>query len=66
MVIYGVGDTIEEATIDHNSKLTNFLKRCGEKGIKADADKIEAIVNMPKPTTMVHGCMGSYDEWSSH
>ena len=77
IVIYGVGDTIEEATIDHNSKLMNFLTTCREKGVKlnrrqlelcctkipfmecplitsealkADPDKIDAIVNMPKPT----------------
>ena len=76
MVIYRVGDTIEEATVDHNSKLMNFLTTCREKGVKlnrrklelccteipfmghlitseglkADPDKIDAIVNMPKPT----------------
>ena len=76
MVKYGVGDTIEEATIDHNSKLMNFLTTCRENGVKlnrrklelccteiplmghlitsdglkADSDKIDAIVNMPKPT----------------
>ena len=76
MVIYRVGDTIEKATIDHNSKLMNFLTTCREKGVKlntrklelccteipfmghlvtserlkADPDKIDTIVNTPKPT----------------
>ena len=41
MVIYGVGDTIEEATIDHNSKLVNFLTTCREKGVKLNRRKLE-------------------------
>lgn len=34
MVIYGVGDTEEEATADHNAKLKQFLQRCRERGVK--------------------------------
>ena len=30
MVIYGVGETEEEATVDDNSKLRQFLQRCSE------------------------------------
>ena len=75
MVIYGVGDTHEAAREDHDRKLTAFLERCRERGIKlnkakmqlrrteinylghivtnqglkADPDKVEAVVNMPAP-----------------
>ena len=75
MVIYGVGDTDEAAREDHDRKLTAFLERCKERGIKlnkakmqlrrteitylghvvtnqglkADPEKVEAIVNMPAP-----------------
>ena len=31
MVIYGMGDTEEEATADHNVKLKQFLQRCRER-----------------------------------
>jgi len=75
ILIHGSGDTIEEATADHDRKLCDFLQRCREKGVKfnkdklkfrqeevtfmghtisaaglkADATKIDAIINMPTP-----------------
>ena len=40
MVIYGVGDTEEEATADHNVKLKQFLQRCRERGVKLNKKKL--------------------------
>lgn len=34
MVIYGVGDTEEEALADHNANLKQFLQGCREGGVK--------------------------------
>lgn len=34
MVVYGVGDTEEEAMADHNKNLEQFLQRCRQKGVK--------------------------------
>ena len=76
ILVFGVGDTHDEALRDHDLKLNKFLQRCQEKGIKlnkskavlrkteisflghritnkglkADPNKIEAIVNMEAPT----------------
>ena len=33
-IIFGVGDTYDEAVEDHNRKLITFLERCRERGIK--------------------------------
>ncbi|KAL9951240.1 hypothetical protein ACROYT_G043865 [Oculina patagonica] len=41
MVIYGVGETQEEATADHNAKLLTFLQRCRKKGIKLNKKKLK-------------------------
>ena len=41
MVIYGVGETEEEATVDHNKKLRHFLQRCKEKGVKLNKRKLK-------------------------
>ena len=41
MVIYGVGDTEEEATADHNAKLKQFLQRCRERGVKLKKKKVK-------------------------
>ena len=43
MVIYGIGDTQEEATADHNAKLLTFLRRCREKGIKLNKKKLKLL-----------------------
>ena len=40
MVIYGMGDTEEEATADHNVKLKQFLQRCRERGVKLNKKKL--------------------------
>ena len=40
MVIYGVGETEEEAREDHNRKLQLFLQRCREKGVKLNKSKL--------------------------
>jgi hypothetical protein len=75
ILIIGKGDTIEEATADHNQNLRNLMKRCQQKqlklkkekaklgltevkfighvitdkGLKPDKNKVEAILDMPKP-----------------
>ena len=41
MVIYGVGDTDEQADADHNRNLEKFLQRCREKGIKLNKQKLK-------------------------
>ena len=40
VVVAGRGITLEEATRDHDHKLTTFLKRCQEHGLKLDSEKL--------------------------
>ncbi|KAK3751920.1 hypothetical protein QZH41_007937 [Actinostola sp. cb2023] len=40
-VIYGVEETEEEATADHNKKLQHFLLRCKEKGMKLNKKNLK-------------------------
>ena len=40
ILIYGVGDTEEEAIRDHDRKLTAFMERCREKNLKINRDKM--------------------------
>ena len=44
MVVYGVGDSIEEATSDHNKNLANFLMKCREKGVKLNKKSWSCVV----------------------
>ena len=39
ILVYGVGDTFEEATIDHDAKLQALLECCRKVGIKLSKDK---------------------------
>ncbi|XP_064111251.1 uncharacterized protein LOC135218731 [Macrobrachium nipponense] len=39
VLIYGVGETYEEAVKDHDSKIIKFLERCQAKGIKLNKSK---------------------------
>ena len=39
ILVYGVGDTFEEATIDHDAKLQALLECCRKVGIKPNKDK---------------------------
>ena len=41
ILIYGVGDTEEEAIRDHDRKLTAFMERCREKNLKINRDKMK-------------------------
>ena len=41
MVIYGAGDTDEQADADHNRNLERFLQRCRDKGIKLNKRKLK-------------------------
>ena len=43
MVIYGVGETDEEATADHNNKLQQFLQWCTEQGVKLNKKKLKLL-----------------------
>ena len=43
MVIYGVRETEEEATTDHNSKLQQFLQRGRERGVKLNKKKLKLL-----------------------
>ena len=61
VVTAGCGQTVEEAEIDNQRKLTETLKRCAEKtieitflghkitkgSVKVDKAKVEAICDMP-------------------
>ena len=40
-IVFGVGDTHEAAVEDHDRKLTAFLQRCRETGIKLNKDKLK-------------------------
>ena len=40
VLIYGVGDTLDEATKDHDKNLTSLLKRCEEKSIRLNKEKM--------------------------
>ena len=43
MVIYGVGDTEEEAQADSNKNLKQFLQRCRQKGVKLNNKKLKLM-----------------------
>ena len=43
MVVYGVGDTEEEAMADHNKNLEQLLQRCRQKGVKLNEKKLKAM-----------------------
>ena len=43
MVVYGVGDTEEEAMADHNKNLEQLLQRCGQKGVKLNEKKLKVM-----------------------
>ena len=40
ILIYGVGDTLDEATQDHDKNLTSLLERCKEKSIRLNKEKV--------------------------
>ena len=40
ILVYGIGDTYEDAVRDHDSKLIKLFERCREKGIKLNKDKV--------------------------
>ena len=40
ILIYGVGDTLDEATQDHDKNLSMLLERCCQKSIKLNRDKV--------------------------
>ena len=40
ILVYGVGDTLEEATLDHEQNLASLLDRCHQKSIKLNKHKL--------------------------
>lgn len=40
-LLYGCGNTDEEAVRDHNSKLIALMDRCRERNIKLNLDKLK-------------------------
>ena len=40
ILVYGKGDTIEEATKDHNENLKCLMQRCQDKGLKINKQKV--------------------------
>jgi len=51
-LVFGVGDSIEEAVKDHDNNLENLLKRAREKNLKFNRDKLR--LRMPSVTYMGH------------
>ena len=41
ILVYGVGETAEEAVADHDRKLEELLKCCRDKGVKLNKEKIK-------------------------
>ena len=41
IIVFGSGDDIEEATMDHDRNMIAFLERCQERNIKLNKDKCE-------------------------
>ena len=40
ILVYGVGDTLEESTLDHDQNLASLLERCHHKSIKLNKHKL--------------------------
>ena len=45
LLVYGKGDTDEEAMADHDKKLKKLLQRCRERGIRLNPDKLKLRKN---------------------
>ena len=41
MLVYGCGETSQDATADHDRKMTNLLNRCRERGIRLNKEKFK-------------------------
>ena len=41
VLIYGCGDTLKEATLDHDRKLIALLNRCRQRGIRFNSNKLK-------------------------
>ena len=41
ILIIGEGSNLEQASINHDDRFTQFLERCGEKGIQLNPDKLD-------------------------
>ena len=41
MLVCGVGDSYEEAVVDHDEKLVSLFERCRSKGMKLNAKKLK-------------------------
>ena len=45
ILVFGSGETDEEAYQDHDKNLTRLMERCKEKGLKLNPDKIQLQLN---------------------
>ena len=52
VLLYGVGESLEEATVDHDRNLTQLLERCKAKSIKLNHEKME--LRVPQLDLMGH------------
>ena len=43
-IVIGCGSTVEEATVDHDKLLMEFLERCKEQGVRLNTDKLNLRV----------------------
>ena len=48
ILVYGVGDTVEQANADHDKKLEVLLLRCRERGVALNKDKLKLRVKRVK------------------
>ena len=48
IIVFGCGETVEEAMVDHNQNLRNVLQRCRERGLKLNRSKVKiALSSVP-------------------
>ena len=41
IIVFGCGETVEEASADHGKKLRSLLQRCRERGVKLNSAKLQ-------------------------
>ena len=41
IIVFGCGETVEEATADHGEKLRSLVQRCRERGVKLNCAKLQ-------------------------
>jgi len=63
ILVYGCGDTVEEALADHNNRMIALLDRCREHDLRLNKDKLQ--VNRETTTFMGHELTrdGLHPDW---